>query len=97
MNSKRIFSIASIITFFALLPALIVIQVRTLRIMPEITYLFVIMDVILVAFMALEIFLIVREWKKEKAGKIEKENHAEEEIIEKEWNEEKTQNDTNGS
>ena len=63
-------------------------EVRVLREVPNITYLFVIMDVLLVAFMVLEIFLIVRKWRKEKNAELVETNGKTE--IEKEWDEEET-------
>ena len=66
MKAKRVFTIGSIITFFVLLPALIYMQIKVLQILPNIAYLFIIADVLLLAFMGLEIFLLVRKWKNEK-------------------------------
>jgi large-conductance mechanosensitive channel len=91
MKPERIFSIASIITFFALLPALIIMEIRVLRIMPNILFVFIIIDILLVAFIGLEIFLVIRKWQKEKDSKEEEQEveTAKEEEIEKEWDEEK--------
>ncbi|MBK5115182.1 MAG: hypothetical protein KGD59_13315 [Candidatus Heimdallarchaeota archaeon] len=88
MKADKIFTIASIATFFALLPALIIMEIRVLRDMPEISYLFIIADILLVGFMALEIFLLVRKYKK---GKEEPTEEQEPDIveIEEEWDEEK--------
>jgi len=88
MKADKIFTIASIATFFALLPALIIMEVRVLRELPEISYLFIIADILLVGFIALEVFLLVRKWKK---GKEEPAEDQEPEIvkIEEEWDEEK--------
>ena len=85
MKSERIFTIASIVTFFALLPALIYMEVRVLREMPNLTYLFVIMDILLVAFMTLEIYLMIRKWRKGETKKGEEETEKVE-IVE-EWDE----------
>ena len=89
MKADKIFTIASLTTFFALLPALIIMEVRVLREMPEITYLFIIADILLVGFIALEVFLLVRKWKKSKEVPAE-EQEPETVKIEEEWNEEKT-------
>ena len=88
MKAERIFTIATIATFFALLPALIIMEVRVLREMPEISYLFIIADILLVGFIGLEIFLLIRKWKKEKEKPPEKQE-PEIEKIDEEWNEEK--------
>lgn len=88
MKADKIFSIASIITFFVLLPALIIMEVRVLRDMPEISYLFIIADILLVGFMILEIFLLVRNYKKSKEEPTE-ELEPETVKIEEEWDEEK--------
>lgn len=89
MKADKIFTIASIATFFALLPALIIMEVRVLRDLPEVSYLFIIADILLVGFIALEIVLLVRKWKK---GKEEPPEDQEQEIekIEEEWDEKKT-------
>lgn len=90
MKVEKIFTIASIITFFALLPALIILEVRVLQSMPEIAYLFIIMDVLLVGFITLELFLFIRKWRKEKtevSGTVETETQLE---INEEWTEEQT-------
>ncbi len=89
MKGDKIFTIASIATFFALLPALIIMEVRVLRELPEVSYLFIIADILLVGFIALEIVLLVRKWKK---GKEEPPEDQEQEIekIEEEWDEKKT-------
>ncbi|HUU78231.1 MAG TPA: hypothetical protein VMX55_07770 [candidate division Zixibacteria bacterium] len=86
MKLEKIFTIASIATFFALLPALIYMEVRVLSEVPNITYLFVIMDILLVAFMGLEIFLLIRKWKKGEMKEDDNENKTE---ISKEWGNEK--------
>lgn len=86
MKLEKIFTIASIATFFALLPALIYMEVRVLSEVPNITYLFVIMDILLVAFMGLEIFLLIRKWKKGEMKENDNENKTE---ISKEWGNEK--------
>ena len=86
MKLEKIFTIASITTFFALLPALIYMEVRVLSEVPNITYLFVIMDILLVAFMGLEIFLLIRKWKKGEMKEDDNENKTE---ISKEWGNEK--------
>jgi hypothetical protein len=88
MKADKIFTIASIATFFALLPALIIMEIRVLRDMPEISYLFIIADILLVGFMALEIFLLVRKYKKSKEEPTE-EQEPEIVEIEEEWDEEK--------
>ena len=87
MKAEKIFTIGSIITFFALLPALIYMEIRVLQMVPHIAYLFIIADILLLAFMGLEIFLLVRKWKKEKAAKSEEEEQNSEEPaqIHKEW------------
>ena len=91
MKAERVFSIASIATFFALLPALIYMEIRVLREMPNITYLFVIMDVLLISFMVLEIYLIIRKWRKEKKEGLSENNENNENTeIEKEWDDEET-------
>ncbi|NHJ39241.1 MAG: hypothetical protein FK731_04350 [Asgard group archaeon] len=90
MKVEKVFTIASIITFFALLPALIILEVRVLQSMPEIAYLFIIMDILLVGFIVLELFLFIRKWKKEKtegSDAIETEISTE---INQEWNEDIT-------
>jgi predicted permease len=88
MKAEKIFTIATIATFFALLPALIIMEVRVLREMPEISYLFIIADILLIGFIGLEIFLLVRKWKKDKEKPSEKQE-PEIEKIDEEWNEEK--------
>lgn len=86
MKAKRVFTIGSIITFFVLLPALIYMQIKVLQILPNIAYLFIIADVLLLAFMGLEIFLLVRKWKKKKTIEDGTEEATEDKIeIEKEW------------
>ncbi len=86
MKADRVFTIGTIGTFFAIFPALIYIQVKVLQLFPNITYLLVIADVLLLAFMGLEIFLFVRKWKKEKFVETETEEATEEKIeIKKEW------------
>ncbi|MBN1330043.1 MAG: hypothetical protein JXA54_11275 [Candidatus Heimdallarchaeota archaeon] len=89
MKAEKIFTIASITTFFALLPALIIIQVKVLKMMPEITYLFIIMDILLAGFMVLELVLMIRKWKKEKNQLIEEEDEGaiKNVQIEQEWDE----------
>ncbi|NHJ03604.1 MAG: hypothetical protein EAX90_02185 [Candidatus Heimdallarchaeota archaeon] len=86
MKLEKIFTIASIATFFVLLPALIYMEVRVLSEVPNITYLFVIMDILLVAFMGLEIFLLIKKWKKGETKEDDNENKTE---ISKEWGNEK--------
>jgi len=93
MKVEKIFTIASIATFFALLPALIYMEVRVLREMPEISYLFIIADILLVGFIGLEIFLLVRRWKKGKEESTENQE-LKTEMIDEEWNEEKLENAT---
>ena len=88
MKADKIFTIASIATFFALLPALIIMEVRVLRDLPEITYLFIIADILLVGFIALEIVLLVRKWKKGKEELLE-DQEPEIEKIEEEWDDKK--------
>ncbi len=86
MKAERVFTIGSIITFFVLLPALIYMQIKVLQILPNIAYLFIIADVLLLAFMGLEIFLLVRKWKKKKTIEDGTEEATEDKIeIEKEW------------
>ena len=87
MKAERIFTIGSIITFFALLPALIYMEIRVLQMVPHIAYLFIIADILLLAFMGLEIFLLVRKWKKEKTAESEEENLDSEDSTEihQEW------------
>lgn len=86
MKAERIFTIGSIITFFALFPALIYMQVKVLQIFPNITYLFIIADILLLVFIGLEIFLVIRKWKKEKAIEEGTEEATEAKIeIKKEW------------
>ena len=90
MKAEKVFTIGSITTFFVLLPALIYMQVKVLQIVPNIAFLFIIADVLLLAFMGLEIFLLVRKWKKKKAIDDGIEEATEEKIeIEKEWDTEK--------
>lgn len=86
MKADKIFTIASIATFFALLPALIIMEVRVLRDLPEVSYLFIIADILLVGFIVLETVLLVRKWKK---GKEEPPEDQEIEKIEEEWDEKK--------
>jgi hypothetical protein len=97
MKAEKIFTIASIVTFFALLPALIILEVRVLRQMPEIAYLFIIMDILLVGFICLEIFLLVRKWKKSKEEPEDEEKQEEIVKITEEWNEEQSEETTSGS
>ncbi len=93
MKAERVFTIGSIITFFALFPALIYMEVKVLQEFPNIAYLFIIADVLLLAFMGLEIFLVVRKWKKEKAVEEGTEESTEENIeIKKEWDSTKEAN-----
>lgn len=92
MKTETIFSIASIITFFALLPALIIMEIRVIREMPDIAYLFIIVDILLIGFIFAEIFLMVRKWRKEKVkGDIEEQPESKE-IIDQEWGEEENVN-----
>jgi len=94
MKAEKIFTIASIVTFFALLPALIVIQVRVLKLMPEITYLFIIMDILLTGFIVIELVLMIRKWKKEKnQPSIEEEEASKIVQIEQEWDEDSKKED----
>ena len=86
MKVDKIFTIASIATFIALLPALIIMEVRVLRDFPEISYLFIIADILLIGFIALEIVLLVRKWKKGKEKPLE-DQEQEIEKIEEEWDE----------
>ncbi|MGC9780532.1 MAG: hypothetical protein HZR80_14905 [Candidatus Heimdallarchaeota archaeon] len=95
MKAERIFSIASIITFFALLPALIIMEIRVLREMLDIAYLFIIADVLLVGFIVTEIFLVVRKWRKEKSEDEAGEEPESGEFIDQEWGEEENTNETN--
>ena len=88
MKAEKIFTIGSIITFFALIPALIVLQVRVLKSMPEISYLFIIMDILLVGFIVLEIVLMYRKWKKEKEQPDDADEALRDVQIEKQWGEE---------
>ena len=88
MKADKIFTIASIATFIALLPALIIMEVRVLRDFPEISYLFIIADILLIGFIALEIVLLVRKWKKGKEKPLE-DQEQEIEKIEEEWDEKK--------
>ncbi|MEA2071536.1 MAG: hypothetical protein U9O98_09630 [Asgard group archaeon] len=85
MKIEKIFNIASIIAFFALLPALIILEVKVARNIPNITYFLIIIDILLVGFMAFEIYLFVKKWQKEQnkqEGKIEEEPTQE---VKKEW------------
>ena len=88
MKAEKVFTYGSIITFFALFPALIIMQVRLIReVESNIAYLFIIADILLLAFMGLEIFLIVRKRKKEKLTESTEIEDTEEKIeIKKEWN-----------
>ncbi|MCK5047203.1 MAG: hypothetical protein KAJ76_03590 [Candidatus Heimdallarchaeota archaeon] len=88
MKADKIFTIASIATFFALLPALIIMEVRVLRDLPEVAYLFIIADVLLVGFIVLETVLLARKWKKSKEEPLE-DQEPEKEKIEEEWDEKK--------
>ena len=88
MKADKIFTIASIATFFALLPALIIMEVRVLRDLPEVAYLFIIADILLVGFIVLETVLLVRKWKKGKEEPLE-DQEPEIEKIEEEWDEKK--------
>lgn len=94
LKTERVFTIASIITFIALLPALIIMEVRVLKEMPDTTYIFVIIDILLICFIALEIFLTIRKWRKQKEGDIEDEQEVKEEIN-KEWNKKEEEKQTN--
>jgi len=94
LKTERVFTIASIITFIALLPALIIMEVRVLREMPDTAYIFVIIDILLICFIALEIFLTIRKWRKQKKGDIEDEQKVKEEIN-KEWNKKEEEKQTN--
>ena len=87
VKTERVFTIASIATFIALLPALIIMEVRLLKMTPDVTWIFVIIDILLVCFIGLEIFLTIRKYRKEKKGEIENGQEAEEgkEEINKEW------------
>jgi len=101
MKAEKVFTYGSIITFFALFPALIIMQVRLIReVESNITYLFIIADILLLAFMGLEIFLIVRKRKKEKlAASTEIEDTEDKVEIKKEWDtseEEKEEEPNNG-
>lgn len=92
MKAERIYTIGSIVTFFALLPALIYMQIRVLRLLPEYNFLLaviIIMNVLLLGFMGLEIYLLIRKWKKRKEGEEEKVTE-EKTHVEKEWNTEET-------
>ncbi|MHA1211310.1 MAG: hypothetical protein ACTSSH_02505 [Candidatus Heimdallarchaeota archaeon] len=102
MKADRLFTIASLVTFFALIPALIILEVKVLKLMPDIAYLFIIMDILLVSFIALEIVLVARKWKKEKEEPEEMEDQPKEIEIQKEWDEKSSSEDattksTNGS
>jgi hypothetical protein len=75
-----------------LLPALIILEVDVLRERSDLTYLFILMDLVIVAFIALEIFITIRRWRKEVKiiegeDNIENENEGKMEIN-KEWNKE---------
>ena len=101
MKAEKVFTYGSIITFFALFPALIIMQVRLIReVESNITYLFIIADILLLAFMGLEIFLIVRKRKKEKlTASTEIEDTEDKVEIKKEWDtseEEKEEEPNNG-
>jgi hypothetical protein len=87
LKTERVFTIASIITFIALLPALIIMEVRLLRLTPDVTWVFVVIDILLICFIGLEIFLTIRKYRKEKKGEVEGEQKAneEKEEINKEW------------
>ncbi|HUT80665.1 MAG TPA: hypothetical protein VMZ29_05615 [Candidatus Bathyarchaeia archaeon] len=96
MKAEKIFTIASLVTFFALLPALIIIQVKVLKLMPEITYLFIIMDILLAGFMVLELVLMLRKWKKEKNQPSEDEEETPKIVqIEQEWDKNSTKEEDN--
>jgi hypothetical protein len=90
MKFDKIFTIGSIVTFFALLPALIILEIRVLRLMPEISYLFIIIDIILVGFIVLEVFLLIRKSKKKEA--IDESKGEEVVEIDQEWNEDQQEN-----
>lgn len=87
-KTEQVFTIVSIATFIALLPALIIMEVRLLRETPNVTWIFVIIDILLICFIGLEIFLTIRKWRKGKEGVIEEGQKVKEEKeeINKEWN-----------
>lgn len=93
MKMQTIFSIASIITIFALLPAVIILQIRVLDIMPDIKYIFIIMDFLIVGFIALEIYQLVKKLKKDKISQKIEDFPVKEEKIEKEWNKDNQKKD----
>ncbi|MFW9925089.1 MAG: hypothetical protein ACFFDW_17580 [Candidatus Thorarchaeota archaeon] len=97
MKAEKIYTIASIATFFALLPALIYMEVRVIRMLPDYNFLIaviVIMNVLLLAFMGLEIFLLIRKWKKEK--NMATTQTVEKTVISKEWYNEDASEKTSG-
>jgi len=85
MKFEKVFTITSLVAFFALLPALIILEVRVLRALPEIAYLFIIIDIILVAFIVVETILLVRKWRKEKEHPTTKKEGSPLVAIEQEW------------
>ena len=93
MKINKVFTIGSLITFFALLPALIFIEVRVLNQIPNNSGLltsFIIIDILLVIFAIVEIFIVIRNWRKEKASPegTEDEEAPRETVIDEEWGEE---------
>lgn len=95
MKIDKIFTIASIVTFIALLPALIYLEIRVLQMQPEFKFLLVVIilaNVLLIGFIVLEIFLFVRNWKREKSKKPE-EKVVKTEIV-KEWHNEENSDNT---
>jgi len=87
LKTERVFTIVSIATFIALLPALIIMEVRLLRETPEVTWIFVIIDILLICFIGLEVYLTIRKYRKEKKLETEEgeEPEEEKEEINKEW------------
>ncbi|MHA1629952.1 MAG: hypothetical protein ACTSXO_09615 [Candidatus Heimdallarchaeota archaeon] len=94
MKIEKVFTITSIVAFFALLPALIILEVRVLKLLPEITYLFIIIDIILVAFIIIELVLMIRKWRKEKESGSKESEEQSSIVINKEWKTEPAEEQT---
>ncbi|MCF2143564.1 MAG: hypothetical protein K9W42_07680 [Candidatus Heimdallarchaeota archaeon] len=94
MKIEKVFTITSIVAFFALLPALIILEVRVLKLLPEITYLFVIIDIILVAFIIIELVLMIRKWRKEEESGSKESEEQSSIVINKEWETDPTEEQT---
>jgi hypothetical protein len=88
MKTKQLLEIIMIVAFFALLPALIIMEVKVLRLIPDFAYIFIIADVLLGGFILLEIGIFIYRFQKDKKSKAleEKEDSKDEGIkISKAW------------